>query len=279
MLTAPAHLLCEAERGAVDYLLDNDPFAGAQVAERVTHAGMSWWRNGTRIFGYGHRRRLESLCWVGVNIVPIRTTPAAARAFAGILGREPRSCSSIVGAAEGVLSLWEGLRPTWGEAREIRPCQPLLVADSVGSVPPDPEVRLVQPTEIDALYPAAVAMYTEEVGVPPTVCSSDDSYRVRVGDMVRSGRTYAKFIDGQVVFKAELAIVTRHTAQVQGVWTAPRWRGQGIATAGMAAVVQDTLSRVAPTASLYVNEYNTPARKAYARCGFRRVGTFATVLF
>ena len=31
--------------------------------------------------------------------------------------------------------------------------------------------------------------------------------------------------------------------------------------------------------SLYVNDYNEPARRAYARCGFREVGTFATVLF
>jgi predicted GNAT family acetyltransferase len=31
--------------------------------------------------------------------------------------------------------------------------------------------------------------------------------------------------------------------------------------------------------SLYVNDYNTPARRVYARCGFRSEGTFATVLF
>jgi predicted GNAT family acetyltransferase len=47
----------------------------------------------------------------------------------------------------------------------------------------------------------------------------------------------------------------------------------------MAAVVRDALRRVAPTVSLYVNDYNTPARRVYARCGFREVGSFATVLF
>jgi predicted GNAT family acetyltransferase len=82
-----------------------------------------------------------------------------------------------------------------------------------------------------------------------------------------------------VVFKAELAVVTRHTTQVQGVWTAPEWRGRGLATAGVATVVRDALRRVAPTVSLYVNDYNHAARLVYARCGFREVGTFATVLF
>jgi predicted GNAT family acetyltransferase len=31
--------------------------------------------------------------------------------------------------------------------------------------------------------------------------------------------------------------------------------------------------------SLYVNDYNEAAQRVYAKCGFRRVGTFATVLF
>ena len=31
--------------------------------------------------------------------------------------------------------------------------------------------------------------------------------------------------------------------------------------------------------SLYVNDYNTAARRVYERCGFEQVGMFATVLF
>ena len=58
----------------------------------------------------------------------------------------------------------------------------------------------------------------------------------------------------------------------------PTWRGRGYATSGMAAVVRDALRRVAPSVSLYVNDYNVSARTVYARCGFRQTGTFATVL-
>jgi len=38
-------------------------------------------------------------------------------------------------------------------------------------------------------------------------------------------------------------------------------------------------ARIAPVVSLYVNSYNTAARKAYRAVGFRQQGTFATVLF
>jgi predicted GNAT family acetyltransferase len=154
-----------------------------------------------------------------------------------------------------------------------------MATSSPAPVPADPGVRLVRPDEIDLLFPAAVAMYTEEVGVSPTADGGERSYRDRVGELVRARRAYARVINGQVVFKAELAVVTRHTAQIQGVWTAPEWRGRGLARGGIAAVVRDALRRVAPSVSLYVNDYNTPARKVYERCGFQQVGTFATVLF
>jgi hypothetical protein len=136
----------------------------------------------------------------------------------------------------------------------------------------------VRPGEVNLLFPAAVAMYTEEVGVSPIGADGGRDYRERIVDLVRARRAYAKFVGGRVVFKAELAVITPHTTQVQGVWVAPEWRGRGLGTAAMAAVVRDALRRVAPSVSLYVNDFNTPARRVYERCGFRRMGTFATVL-
>jgi predicted GNAT family acetyltransferase len=279
MLTVAARLLGDAERGSVERLLDRDPFGGAQVAERVSMAGLAWWRQDARIFGYGSRRNLESLCWIGANLIPVHASPAAVAAFAEMVGGEPRGCSSIVGSADAVLGLWSYLGPSWGPSRDVRPNQPLMAISTPSPVPADPHVRLVRTDEIDLLFPAAVAMYTEEVGVSPTADGGERSYRERIAELVRARRAYARFHNGRVVFKAELAVVTRHTAQIQGVWTDPELRGRGLATAGIAAVVRDALRRVAPSVSLYVNDYNTPARRVYERCGFQQVGTFATVLF
>jgi hypothetical protein len=132
---------------------------------------------------------------------------------------------------------------------------------------------------MDIVWPAAVEMYTQEVGVSPMAEGGGRDHRARVAELIRSGRSYTKVVGGQVVFKADLAAVSRHTTQVQGVWVAPAWRGRGIATGGMSTVVRDALRRVAPTVTLYVNDYNHAARRVYARCGFRQVGRFATVLF
>jgi predicted GNAT family acetyltransferase len=277
MLTVPARVLGPADRPAVEQVLEAAPIAAAQVAERIHAAGLPWGLD-ARVFGYGSHRRIESICWSGANLIPVRANPAAAAAFAEMAGAHPRTCSSLVGESDAVLGMWRHLDHVWGPARDVRPCQPLLVATQPPRVPADPTVRLVRPHEIDVLFPAAVAMYTEEVGVSPLAGGGGRDYRDRVHDLVRGQRAYAKFVGGRVVFKAELAVVTRHTAQVQGVWVAPDWRGNGVGTTAMAAVIRDALRRVAPSVSLYVNDYNTPARRVYERCGFVRAGTFATVL-
>jgi uncharacterized protein len=81
-----------------------------------------------------------------------------------------------------------------------------------------------------------------------------------------------------VLFKAEIGAVSADTAQVQGVWVDPAFRGRGLGAAGVAAVVAQGL-RLAPAVSLYVNDFNHAARRVYARLGFAEVGTLATILF
>lgn len=281
MLTVPVRQLTDADRALAERIFNADPIAAAQVAERVAARGLSWRCDG-RLFGYGSHSGqggLEALLWCGGQVTPLAADRQAQAAFADLIAGWPRVCASIVGPAEGVLGLWDRLRPAWGPARTVREEQPLLRLDRVPATPADPHVRPIRSDEVDVLFPASVAMYTEEVGVSPMGEDNGRGYRARVAELVKSGRAYGRIIDGTVVFKAELAVVTRATVQVQGVWVHPQWRGQGLATGGMASVVGAALRRFAPTISLYVNGFNVPARRLYERLGFRRVGTFATVLF
>ena len=81
-----------------------------------------------------------------------------------------------------------------------------------------------------------------------------------------------------MLFKAEIGISTSGASQIQGVWTAPERRGEGIGSAGMAAVVIEAL-RMSDSVSLYVNSFNTSALRVYEKVGFTRHGTLASVLF
>jgi predicted GNAT family acetyltransferase len=261
-------------------VLGRDPVANAFVASRVNVAGLDPWRLGGEMWGWYAGGRLTSLCYAGANLVPVCAGPDAIRAFAERARRSGRRCSSIVGPAGPTAELWSLLEPSWGPAREVRSRQPLMVTRALpADITPDPLVRRVRRDEIDVIMPACVAMFTEEVGVSPLAGDGGLLYQARVAELVTNGRSFARIQDGRVVFKAEIGAVTRHACQIQGVWVAPEHRGRRLSESGMAAVLHYALRDVAPIASLYVNDFNTPARASYERVGFTEVGAFMSVLF
>lgn len=253
------------------------------VGSRVETAGVDPRRLGGELWAPEHRAvrpaRLAGLCFSGPNLIPLRGDIHALRAFADRALRHSRLCSSLVGPATQVLGLWDELAATWGPPREVRQQQPLLALDGPPRVTPDSHVRRVLPGELDAYLPAAIAMFIEEVGVDPRLGDGGASYRSRVAELIRSGRAFARFEGGQVLFKAEIGALSSTVGQIQGVWVHPERRGMGIGTAGTAWVASRLVNGMGRTASLYVNSFNTPALAAYRRVGFSKVGEFATVLF
>jgi len=276
---SPVRVLDDRDLTVVLTILARDPVANVFVQSRVEAAGVQPWRLGAELWGHVVDGEVTGLCYAGANLVPIDGDDAALRAFADRARRQGRRCSSIVGPAEMVAPMWELLQPAWGAARDIRPRQPLMVADAPPLVDPDAKVRLVRIDEIDLLMPASIAMFTEEVGVSPVAGDGGALYRARVTELVQAGRSFARIEDGRVVFKAEVGAVTAAACQVQGVWVDPALRGRGISIAGMATVLQECLRSLAPAVTLYVNDFNVAARRSYERVGFRTVGTFMSVLF
>jgi uncharacterized protein len=254
-------VLTGADQDAAVRLLAASPIDNVFVASRVRGSGLEARDLGCPIWGYEEDGRLRAMCHAGSNLVPVNAGTAAVRAFAEYAGPR-RMCSSIIGPAPVAMDLWH---------------QPVLAIDSDPLVPANPEVRPMTLDHWDAYYQAAVRMYTEEVGVSP-LQGNPAGYRYYVRQLITSGRAFGVLDGDRVIFKADLGSVSRGVTQVQGVWLDPYLRGRGLAPGMMAAVVQ--LARgIAPVVSLYVNDYNAPARATYARVGFRQSGEFATILY
>jgi len=260
-------------------LLARDPVVNvfADYRARLTRLDPRWL--GGEMWGYAEDGRLLSVCHAAANLVPVDATPEAVEAFAGRAISQGRRCSTIVGPADAVAGMWSHLAPHWSPPRELRWNQPHLEITTEPTLPPDPLVRRTRPEELDVVYPSCVAMYTEEVGVSPKAGGGADMYRARVSQLIGKGWSFVRVEDGQVVFKAEVAAASPYACQVQGVYVDPARRGEGLAAPGMAAVVAYALRDVAPVVSLYVNEHNQPARRAYQAVGFRQSATFATIMF
>lgn len=259
-------------------LVSRDPVAHCFVTSRLS-LGIERIRMGADLWGYFSDDGLESALYLGANLVPVETTPESRAAFADRLRRMGRRCSSIVGCAEDVLDLWRQLEPSWGPAREVRARQLLMVIDGSPAMAPDPHVTVTELVDLDTLVPACVDMFTSEVGISPVAGGMAHSYRSRISELVTSGCSYSRIENEEVIFKAEIGAASQAACQVQGVWVNPRLRGNGLSKPAMAAVVQLAQLRVAPLVSLYVNDYNTVARKCYLSVGFREHREFATVLF
>jgi predicted GNAT family acetyltransferase len=256
--------------------------AGARINEASRDPG-AW----GELWGFGDPGALRSICWFGGTMIPVGVAEDDLAGLAERAKSKWRGCASIVGQAEQVLGLWEMLEGHWPPARVVRRDQPLLLATSPGPLAPDPFVRRASSDDFADVLPAAVAMFTEELGFSPL--RDGPGYRWRVSDLLTRGMTYVRtnthagLIGGsqggtRVVFKADLGAVIGHGAQLHGVWVRPDMRGQHLARHGVASVLADALTRGFTSVSLYVNSFNAPALAAYEAVGFQQIGTWATVM-
>lgn len=266
-------------------LLRRDPLTNLFVASRVTTFGLAPEDLGCAVYGYHADGELVAACHVGANLVPVGDRREALAAFASAIG--PRNhVGSIMGSAEAVLGLHRGLVERWGESwsrvREIRAHQPLMATAADPQVAGDARVRRMGIDDFEAYVRAAIAMYTEEVGISPL--DDSGSYQRYVRLLIQSGRAMGAVHEqagqspGRVWFKADIGSAWQRYCQVQGVWLTPQLRGRRLAIPAMAQVVRLCRERF-PVVSLYVNDFNVPALRLYERVGFRTVGEFATVLY
>jgi predicted GNAT family acetyltransferase len=260
-------------------LARNDPYVNAFALSRIEAGRKDLWRVGGAIWGYFTGVGLESMLFVGANIVPVGTTESARVSFAHELIQSGRRSSSMLGAQSEVLDLWNRISHVWGKPREIRETQPFLVLTHRATGKRDSRVRLVMPEELEALLPASIKMFTEEVGISPIANGGLEQYRRRVSEVISEKRAFAIFENGHVIFKAEVGFATANVAQIQGVWISPELRGSGLAKAAMARVVDFVQAEIAPVVTLYVNDFNIPAHRTYTGVGFRQHEIFSTVLF
>lgn len=292
--------LTQEDAGGLERLLDQQPVSHLFAIEQYRRLGLPPTsrlvvpRPASPFMGVfepdrqGRGQELVGAFWSGANLVPVAWGPGHTRSVAEHLRTSRRRPSSVFGPAALVMPLWQQLASAWSAPFDVRPEQPLLVLDGAqGLGIADSRhparhgisaVRWAVSADVPALVPAAVAMFTEEVGYSP-VAHDPRAYPRRVAEGVREARTVlATDSRGEVVFKTDLGLESGDACQLQGVWLAPAYRGRGLSAPLLAQACRLVRPRC-PVISLYVNSYNARARALYRGLGFEQVDTFATVLF
>ena len=232
--------------------------------------------------------------WLGANCVPLTLPEVHYRQVAAYIWRHNRRIGSIFGHREPVMGIWSYLAsrmPTPFDVRENQPLLELPVTADLSELVRAPlarpsldapaitePVRWARTDDRPSLLRASVAMFTEEVGYDP-MTRDPAGYTRRIDELTRTGRTLvAVNSENVVIFKTDLGLAHNSTCQLQGVWLHPAYRGQRLAPV-LLAQASHLIRQRFPHLSLYVNDYNVPARALYAATGWQQHSTFATVLF
>jgi ribosomal protein S18 acetylase RimI-like enzyme len=262
--------LSAADLPAIGRFLDTDPVTNVYLRSELRLGARTdgWW-------GVGTDASLRAVVAAGPLTVPSIPDPDDAPLLAQAVLHEgpPRL---MIGPAPQIRALRAAM-PLPQAPAEVRDPQPFLILARTPDGTSSPPVRRADIADLDRLVVAAAAMHREEMGVDPLNIDAV-GWRSRMACLVERGWAYVWMERGEVLFKLELSAWTPEAVQLQGVWTAPRHRRRGLATAGLAAVCAELLGAV-PLCTLYVNAYNEPALRLYRRLGFRQAGDFATVIY
>lgn len=266
-----------SDRDSVLEFLARSPVENLFLASKVAAYGIDRRRLG-KLSAFVRDGEITSVLLDGGTTFVAGFDPDALPAFVNQLG-PIRRCTSILGPAISVLGLYLGLSErwpgAWGAISNIRRRQPLMLLESPPAPEADPRVRRLTVDDFPSYLDASVAMYTNEIGSSPF--KYGPGYERFVMQRLREGEAYG-IVDEfeRVIFKADLGPKLGGQAQLQGVWVDPDLRGQGISVPALSGMLHLAM-REFPVISLYVNDFNTPAIKAYEKLGFVEVGALATV--
>lgn len=269
-----------ADRDEVLEFLGRSPVENIFLAHKIATYGLDRRRLGS-VYAFDRRDTgISSLMLDGGTVFVAGFDADALRAFVGQLG-PVRRCSSILGPAISVLGLHLGLTErwpgSWGQVSNVRSRQPLMFLDHPPEAEADPRVRRLTVDDYASYLDASVHMYTDEIGSSPFKYGG--GYERFVMQRLTDGDAYGIVDrDGRVIFKADLGPRLGEHAQLQGVWVAPSLRGTGLSVPALSGMLRLAMARY-PRMSLYVNDFNAPAIRAYERLGFVELGALATVHF
>jgi RimJ/RimL family protein N-acetyltransferase len=260
-------------RPALDYLA-RSPYLNVFISHVLLHDSASSVRKNVVVVAGDNG--IAGVAHHGRQIV-IAAEPIAIAPLAAYLLRHAGS-RMIVGPRETVRAFWKLVGHRLGRPRLVRERQLVMMVD-----PPRlrrggllVEVRHAKMDEWRAVAESSASMIRQELEYDPRRNSA--TFNMTIREMIDRRLWWVGLAGGRLCFFCNVGPWSEQTAQLQGIWTPPELRGQGLAAASLAAIC-DRLLEITPTLSLYVNDFNDAAIALYHRVGFEHVGDFQTILF
>jgi uncharacterized protein len=260
-------------RPALEYLA-RSPYLNVFITHVLLHdSASSVHKNVVVVAG---ERGIVGVAYHGRQIV-IAAEPIAIAPLAAYLLRHSGN-RMIVGPRETVREFWNIAGRAMGRPRLVRDRQLVMMVDPsrLCRYGPLVTVRHAEMDEWRAVAESSATMIRQELEYDPR--RNSVNFNMAIREMIDRRLWWVGVAGGRLCFFCNIGPWSEQTAQLQGIWTPPELRGQGLAAASLAAIC-DRLFEITPTLSLYVNDFNDAAIALYRRVGFTHVGDFQTILF
>lgn len=216
---------------------------------------------------------LVGLCWFGPrgNLILLQNCELDGHAVAQAVQQSHLPWRIVLGAPASVDALRRQIRgePLVHRNQEYFTAGPADVPAGLVRF----EVRPARAADAAALVAAALLLNEADLRVDPRRVDRrwlQDTVHARIGD----GSTRVIEVGGRLLCKLDLGSNGPGGLVVEGVFTFPQARGQGLATALVASVIKNAGGRVC----LHVAAENGPARSAYQRAGMKPQGSCRLLL-
>ncbi len=216
----------------------------------------------------------------GGLLIPLAGTPEDMARLASEAVIDLCPVSLLRGSPELVEAVVDAIGPALGRPRLDR--IHLVMEHGPEARGPSPlgeDLVKVREDMLDTYLGTCLAMRLEELG-HAGIPRDPTAYRRTVEARIRQGRAWVILArDGGIVFKVDLGQLCSFGARLEGIYTRPDVRGQGLGARGTAAMARRLLDRGFPSVSLHVWEHNLPAIRAYTNAGFVQTDRVRSLLY
>ncbi len=258
--------LTERDYQAVMLLLQEDPLRALHLRGLIEDYGIcnSVALRG-QLFGYYENTELKNIALLGHHIL-IYKVDEGIKLFAEKAAEIQAQGYLVLGPQEQVEAFWSHLSEHGRETRMLSPqlwyvCrQTLLKAESV-------QLQLAQPEQLDEIVETHALLVKEQNGGIDPRHKDPEGFRNRVLERINRRRTWVMVKDGKIVFKAELVCESSEAVYLEGIWTHPEYRNQGIGTACMIEFANRFMLQK-KMIGILVEPHEEAAMRIYERVGF-----------
>jgi predicted GNAT family acetyltransferase len=216
------------------------------------------------LFGYFENKKLAAVALLGHSIL-LHGKEESFPYFAEAAIDSNTKGHVIFGPRKQVENFWSHLEKHERKTRLVRQHNWYVCGQPFQALR---HLQLTQATleELTVVANAQAEMALEESGIDPRESDSLGFFN-RVAERIKRGRIWVKMDDGKVIFKADLISQTQEVSYIEGIWTHPDCRNQGIATTCVSELAHRLL-HLGSTPCLVVEPHEEAARRVYERVGF-----------